>query len=31
MIKIEEWQPADGLVLEPNALQAFRGGKRVSP
>lgn len=22
MITIEQWQPADGLVLEPNAMRA---------
>jgi superfamily I DNA/RNA helicase len=28
MIKIDDWQPADGLVLEPNALKAVRELKR---
>ena len=28
MIKIDEWQPADGLVLEPNALKAVRELKK---
>src|ERR1700674_3767605 len=28
MTKIEEWQPADGLVLEPNALKAVKEQKK---
>lgn len=28
MIKIEEWQPADGLVLEPNALKTVKEQKK---
>ncbi|CAI2079110.1 ATP-dependent helicase [Serratia fonticola] len=28
MIAVEEWQPADGLTLEPNALRAAKEGDR---
>jgi superfamily I DNA/RNA helicase len=28
MTKIEEWQPADGLMLEPNALKAVKEQKK---
>ncbi|WP_040976953.1 UvrD-helicase domain-containing protein [Necropsobacter massiliensis] len=28
MISIEQWQPADGLVLEPNALRAVKETKK---
>lgn len=28
MIKIEEWQPADGLMLEPNAIKAVKEQKK---